>query len=221
MTQKFLFSQRFDDVGLMQAPVHVTPEPVEIDKIPEETGPLLVHSDEDLAIAKTLAFEDGRAQGYQEAEGHFEAKHTLALEKLADQITGIMMMHNHLIQAMEHTAAGMALAIARIFLHKIPAQVYQKQLRQMVADFCTHHRDQQGILRITCHTGDMAAVRETIAKRPEMVEKIHIAEEDTFTPGDVQMSWGEGFVTFSQEHLREQITTFFQSHQPSPKGDKA
>ncbi|MFN7666706.1 MAG: hypothetical protein ACK5O4_00615 [bacterium] len=221
MTKKFLFSQCFDDSFLVQEEVKVTPEPVEIEDIPEETAPLLMHSDEDLQIAKTLAFEDGRSQGYQEAQNHFEAKQSQALEKLADQITGIMLMHDHLIQTMEHTAAEIALAIARIFLHKIPAPVYQKQLRQMVVDFCAAHRDKEGFLRITCHTQDLEIVRETIAKRPEMTGKIHIAEEDTFTPGDVQMSWGEGFVTFSQDQLREQITTFFQSHQPSPKGETA
>jgi flagellar biosynthesis/type III secretory pathway protein FliH len=181
----------------------------------------LVHSDEDLQIAKTLAFEEGRSEGYQEAQIQFEAKQSQALEKLADQITGIMLMHDHLIQTMEHTAADIALAIARIFLHKIPAPVYQKQLRQMVMDFCAAHRDKDGFLRITCHTQDIPIVQDTLSKRPEMAGKIHIAEENTFTPGDVQMSWGDGFVTFSQDQLRQQITTFFQSHQPSPKGEKA
>ena len=135
MTQKFLFSQLFDDAGFVQEQVQAMPEAVVMDDLPEDTGPLLVHSDEDLQIAKTLAFEDGRSQGYQEAQNHFEAKQSQALEKLADQITGIMLMHDHLIQTMEHTAAEIALAIARIFLHKIPAQVYQKQQRQRVEDF--------------------------------------------------------------------------------------
>jgi hypothetical protein len=53
MTQKFLFSQRFDDALLVQEEVKVNPEPVAIEDIPEETGPLLMHSDEDLQIAKT------------------------------------------------------------------------------------------------------------------------------------------------------------------------
>jgi flagellar biosynthesis/type III secretory pathway protein FliH len=221
MTQKFLFSQLFDDAGFVQEQVQATPEAVVMDDLPEDTGPLLVHSDEDLQIAKTLAFEDGRSEGYQEAQIQFEAKQSQALEKLADQITGIMLMHDHLIQTMEHTAADIALAIARVFLHKIPAPVYQKQLRQMVMDFCAAHRDKDGFLRITCHTQDIPIVQDTLSKRPEMAGKIHIAEENTFTPGDVQMSWGDGFVTFSQDQLREQITTFFQSHQPSPKGEKA
>jgi len=221
MTQKFLFSQLFDDAGFVQEQVQATPEAVVMDDLPEDTGPLLVHSDEDLQIAKTLAFEEGRNQGYEDAQNHFAAKHSQALEKLADQITGIMLMHDHLIQTMEHTAADIALAIARVFLHKIPAPVYQKQLRQMVMDFCAAHRDQEGFLRITCHTQDIPIVQDTLSKRPEMAGKIHIAEENTFTPGDVQMSWGDGFVTFSQDQLREQITTFFQSHQPSPKGEKA
>jgi flagellar biosynthesis/type III secretory pathway protein FliH len=219
MTQKFLFSQRFDDAFLVHEQEQVSQEPLVVEEIPEDTGPILMHSDEDLQLAKTLAFEEGREQGYQEAQAQFEAKYSAALEKLADQITGIMLMHDHLIQAMESTAAEISLSIAKIFLHKIPAPVYQKQLRQMIADFCAAHRDSQGMLRITCHPQDKPIAQDVLAKRSEMLGKIDVAEDGALTPGDVHMSWGEGFVTFSQSTLREHITTFFQTHQPSPKGD--
>jgi flagellar biosynthesis/type III secretory pathway protein FliH len=219
MTQKFLFSQRFDDSFLVQESALPPQEFLVTQEIPEDTGPILMHSDEDLHLAKTLAFEEGREHGYQEAQAQFEAKYSAVLEKLADQISGILLMHDHLIQAMEYTAAEISLAIAKIFLHKIPAQVYQKQLRQMIMDFCAAHRDSQGMLRITCHPQDKSIAQEVLAKRADMTGKVQIAEEVTLSPGDVQMSWGEGFVTFSQNTLREHITTFFQTHQPSPKGD--
>ena len=87
MTQKFLFSQRFDDAFLVHEQEQVSQEPLVVEEIPEDTGPILMHSDEDLQLAKTLAFEEGREQGYQEAQAQFEAKYSAALEKLADQIT--------------------------------------------------------------------------------------------------------------------------------------
>ena len=193
--QKYSFANNFDDVDELPTIIQPVIETI-IEEI--ETEPAAMYTAEDLDIAKTISFEDGREAGYKEAELIFQDKYDNLLQKISLQITDLLKTADDLSHAVEQSAATIGLSIAKVFLQQLPVQLYQQQLQKMVTDFCYAHKNDDAVLSFTCSPSDL--------------EIIIVNTDDKLSQGDLIMSNGDGFSQFSKNDLMQQIDNFFNEH---------
>ena len=203
--QKYSFANNFDDVDELPTIIQPVIETI-IEEI--ETEPAAMYTAEDLDIAKTISFEDGREAGYKEAELIFQDKYDNLLQKISLQITDLLKTADDLSHAVEQSAATIGLSIAKVFLQQLPVQLYQQQLQKMVTDFCYAHKNDDAVLSFTCSPSDL----EIINKLNLSSQKIIVNTDDKLSQGDLIMSNGDGFSQFSKNDLMQQIDNFFNEH---------
>ena len=115
---KFLFDRDFDDIQVLEKFVQReqadrTGKKEEAEKEAEPEVKVPTFSEEDVARARDEGYQQGRREGAAEALKGLEVRIAGALEKLANDVTGLAATQSTENEAMRHDAAGLLLAMVR------------------------------------------------------------------------------------------------------------
>lgn len=197
--QKFLFEESFDDG---RSPPHAAePEPVaEPSPPPPPPEPTFTLAELQARIAdaertaRAKAFEEGRAQGRQEAETADQRALAEALRNAEAELKSLVAAE----QAAREVRAGNTVRMALSIVRKLfPAYVRahgQAEVEATVAHFLAELLDEPKLV-IRVHESRLEGMRAgigAIAERQGFAGTISVLSDPRLGPLDVRADWGEG-----------------------------
>lgn len=203
--KKFMFDLDFDhptpkpDVAIQAVVEEAPPEP--------EPPPPPTFTEEELAIARDAAFEEGRQAGLSEAAEATERMIAQALGTIAGQIDTVFRQQEEANDANARTSARVGLAVAKKLLPAACVKYAFDEVAQVVEDVIGHILDEP---RIIVRVGD--GLVEPVRERLEAVARVHgfegrvvVQAGERLAAGDCRVEWTDGGAERDQARLMQEI----------------
>lgn len=182
MDRKFLF-----DMHIFDAPPK--------EEIPEDLPPPPpVFSEEELAVAKDVAFEMGRQQGKKEEQESRDQVVTTLLSRIADQFSHLFAAESMRESVFEKEAVRLSIAALDVLFPTLSSHVGRSDVLDALQKTLTDHKKNKEIL-IKVPMGMKTDVEALIIRiRATEQDSVlwRIIEMPDMLPGDCTLEWADG-----------------------------
>lgn len=193
-SQKFFFDlHNFDD----------DQEPEEGLQEEDLPPPPPTFSEAELADAQKTAFENGRQQGYEDAQQSIEKLSQEALERIAAEFSTLFEAENVREQRYEEEAVRLTQAIFKKLYPVYEQTAGLEELSENIRTILAQNKDQKSIV-IRVHPDLQAGVADRLQKlSSEIPHKVEA--DDTLAAGACRLSWEDGGAVRDTSALAEKI----------------
>ncbi|HSV29958.1 MAG TPA: FliH/SctL family protein [Candidatus Omnitrophota bacterium] len=206
--RKYMFDLDFDHPNGAPKAVEPAAAPAVEELPPEpEPEPPPMFSEEELAIARDSAFEEGRQAGLAEAAEATERMIAQALGTIAGQMDAIFRAQEEANDDNARTAARVGLAVVKKMLPAACAKHAFDEVAQVVEEVIGHILDEP---RIIVRVGD--GLVEPVRERLEAVAQSHgfegrvvVQADPRLVAGDCRVEWTDGGAERDQARLMQEI----------------
>lgn len=170
-----------------------------------------VYSEEQLALARTQGYAQGKADGIKEAHGRQE-------EIIAVSLQEIGMMAEQLAQAEERRELEKNIAAVKLCMrvaHKLLPQFAHKfalgEIERVILDSLDIRRDEPRIA-VTVPSAHLEALKarlDALAHEKGFAGKLILIGDDALNPSDCRVEWADGGAERLYERLFSQIENEF------------
>lgn len=207
--RKYMFDLDFDHPAAPAPPVEAAhpdeEEPEEV--VVEDLPPPPMFSEEELALARDSAFEEGRQAGLAEALEQSERLTAMALTQLSDQMQTVFRQQEEANDANGRNAARVALAVLKKVLPATCEAHAFDEVTRVVEEVVGHILDEP---RIIVKVADPLV--EAVRERLEAVCEAHgfegrvvVQADGRLTPGDCRVEWTDGGAERDQARLMQEV----------------
>ena len=178
---------KFTFDSLLKEEEETPPSPVEVEEV---RG----FSEEEMAVARALAFEEGRSAGRAEAQGSVERSLAAVLEEIA---AGTVRMLGELEQEMAAArleAARLAVAVAGKLSGRLLARAPLTEIEALIAEcLAEHHEEPRIVVRIAEGLLDPLRARlDPLVARQGFAGRVILIGEPGFGGADCRIEWPDG-----------------------------
>lgn len=180
--RKFLF-----DVNIFDAP----PKEELDENLPP---PPPTFSEEELAVAKDMAFEQGRQQGQKEQVESREQYIAQTLDKIAQNFSKLFAAETLRESVFEKEALRLSIMALDLLFPVLNQKLGAEEVRSVIEKTLTHHRKTKEI-NISVPKGCKGEIESLITtlRAGEHEEVLwRVSEDDTLPPGDCTLEWSDG-----------------------------
>lgn len=207
--RKYMFDLDFDQPAPRAQVVEAEPEEPEEDEAEPEPPPPPTFSEEELALARDAAFEEGRQAGFAEASEQIERLTQAALAALSDQMATVFRQQDEAHEANSRAAVQVALAV----LHKmLPAACETHafaEVTRVVEEVVGHILDEPRII-VKVAEPLVAGVREKLEAATQahgFEGRVVVQADPRLNVGDCRVEWTDGGAERDQARLWSEIET--------------
>ena len=164
-------------------------------------------SEEELALAREQAFEQGRQTGLQEAAQTLEQMVGMALGTAAHHLQAIAAAQAAETETMAQEAAVIAVTIVRKLHPEFARRYGVEEIENAVMD-CLSHLDRLPKVSVKVAPALVEAVKEKakgLAQQVSFDGKLSVVGDPALAPGDCRVEWGDGGAERDQSAVWAQI----------------
>ena len=180
--RKFLF-----DVNIFDAP----PEEEVVEDLPP---PPPVFSEEEMAIVKEMAFEQGRQQGTREQQDAREQYIAKSLEQIADHFSVLFAAETMREKIFEKESLSLAISMLDLLFPLLDEKIGRDEVHRIIEKTLSDHRKTKEIV-IQVPSGMKGEVETLIARlRDGEHEEViwRVQELPELPPGSCNLEWSDG-----------------------------
>lgn len=206
--QKYLFDTDFGAPRI--APVDMAAyveDEVMVEEEEPPPPPPPTFSEEDLALAREQAFEQGRQTGLQEAAQSLEQMVGMAMATAAHHLQAIGAAQAAEAESLAQEAAAVAVAIVRKLHPEFARRYGVEEIESAVLD-CLAHLDRLPKVTVKVAPALLEAVKEKakgLAAQVSFDGKLAVVADAAMPPGDCRVEWGDGGAERDQSRVWAQI----------------
>lgn len=205
--RKYMFDLDFD----APPPRQPTPEELEAEEQAEQDAepepPPPTFSEEELEMARNLAFEDGRQAGYTEANEQIERLLASTLAAVSDQMSSVFRQQEEANDANARAAVRVAMTVLKKMLPAACETHAFTEVTRVVEEVVGHLLDEPRIIVKVAEP-----LVETVRGKLEAAVQAHgfegrvvVQPDSRLNAGDARVEWADGGAERDQERLWSEI----------------
>jgi len=223
--QRFLFEKKFDKprgsafLGEPMVMASFDSEDADLIEIVDEVLSSPSFSEEELAVARSVALEEGYQKGLSEAMAATEKQQNELLQRLLPQLEQLITAQENMPQQVFQQSVDLAgVMVKELFPH-----FAEEQAAAQFMELCRTAFDQAGEapkLTLHCASDDRVLLETLINKTPAAQQfggKIVFSVQSDFAPGDIRADWGEGGVERLSSRVRFKLEQILARHGAAQK----
>ena len=205
--QKFLFDT---DFGMPRiAPVDMAYDEDEVMELVEEEPPPPppTFSEEELTLARQQAYDQGRQAGHQEAAQSLEQMIGMALATASHHLQALGAAQAADTEEGMRQGAAIAVALVRKLHPEFARRFGLEEIEGAVLD-CLRHLDRTPKVTVKVAPALVGAVKEKmggLVQQAAFDGKLGVVGDESLTPGDCRVEWGDGGAERDQSQAWAQI----------------
>lgn len=169
--------------------------------------PVYAYTEDDLAAARQLAFDEGKAAGFEQAQASIANRATEALARIADQLAAADRQIGETIDAIKRDAVEAALTVVRKAMPEFSRHHALAEIEAVVAGCLDRVLGEPRVV-IRAHDAMLDALKERIeplAERCGYGGKIVLLAEPDMSPSDCRVEWADGGAERDTSRLWEDV----------------
>ena len=183
-SHKFLFENCFEPSQPVEA---------EIDEV-EVVPPAPSFSEEEIALARTQGFADGRSEGIAEMQTSIDTRLSELMVNMTQQLAGLQSAQAEGLRSADRRLLGLASTIAKKVVPPIARDAAQAAVEDLIRDCLPKLMDEPRVV-IRVHANVMDRLREKVdmlAAKSGFAGDIILLPEDDFSEMDCRIEWADG-----------------------------
>ncbi len=206
--EKFLFDFDFDDVKLMEEIVREEAEEEGIEPEEPEEPPEPTFSQEELDAARQEGFNQGKAEGNQEAMGAIEQQLIGVVGQLNEQVSGIHQVQADNLEEFHKETATLALAICKKLFPVLNEQGGFNEVANAAEEIMSNLL-QEPRLSVSVQEEYAAPLKERIEAQLSQSGyrgKLSVKGDSELQNGELRVDWQSGYAKRNPNELLEEIS---------------
>lgn len=153
-------------------------------------------SEEELAVARALAFDEGRAAGRAEAGRSVENTLAATLDEIADGVSRTLADLDRELGALRVDVARLAVAVAGKLSSRLLARAPLAEVEALIAEcLAEHHEEPRIVVRLAEELLDSLRARlDPLVARQGFAGRVILIGEPGFVGADCRIEWPDGGV---------------------------
>lgn len=179
------------------------PQPEDLENAPKYT-------DDQLALARSAAFNDGKRAGLAEAQSGIEKEIQQILVKIDDHIAKLFAVESVRYERYEAEAVHLSYHIIRKIFPLLFNQIGEEHLQQLIANVIAEQKSIAD-MHITVHSDIAPTLDQYLDKLPERLAKsVKVIPSSTLPRNDCNIGWDYGGAILAPEKTAAKILALLQ-----------
>lgn len=175
--------------------------------VEEPPPPPPTYSEEELNVAREVAYSDGRQAGLNEASETTEYLVGNSLSQIVDQMRALFQQQEEANDANARNAVRVAMSVVRKMLPASYEKFAVDEVVRVVGEVIAHILDEPRIIvRVAPALGEkLGEALDSAAKSQGFEGRVMIQEDQRLTPGDCRVEWADGGAERDQARLMAEV----------------